>query len=195
MERKVTSVLLAGVGGQGTLLASQILSQVMVESGYDVKVSEVHGMSQRGGDVQSQVRFGEKVYSPVIPEGGADYVVAFELLEAVRCLKWLSPGGRLIVNIQRILPLPVLMGKQEYPSGIEKSLKKNYPDATVVDAVEMARQAGHPKAVNLVLLGLLAQKLPVTLATWKKVIKKRVPPKTAEINLRAFDLGMKAANS
>jgi len=131
VEPKVTSVLLAGVGGQGTLLASQILSQVMVESGHDVKVSEIHGMSQRGGDVQSQVRFGEKVYSPIIPEGGADLVVAFELLEAVRSLKWLSPGGTLIVNKQEIFPLPVLMGKQAYPSGIEKSLQKDYPDAIV----------------------------------------------------------------
>lgn len=195
MGNKATNILLAGVGGQGTILASAILSQVLVEAGYDVKVSEVHGMSQRGGDVQSQVRFGPMVYSPLIPEGEADFVVAFELLEAARTLKWLSPKGMLIVNEQKILPLPVLTGRQEYPSGIKEALARLYPDVVFVDGVGLAQEAGQAKAVNLVLLGVLARRLPVAAGMWKRVIKQRVPPETVEVNLKAFELGQKAANS
>ncbi len=185
-----TSIMIVGVGGQGTLLASRILGNVAIKSGFDVKVSEVHGMSQRGGSVVTYVRYGkEPVYSPVIGEGGADIIMAFEELEAYRSLPFLKKGGVLLVNSQCIDPMPVIMGKEKSPENIIEKIEKKGVRLTAVNALRLAEKAGSVKAVNVVLIGLLAKNTDIKKEVWEEVIKETVPEKFLDINLKAFGLG------
>jgi indolepyruvate ferredoxin oxidoreductase beta subunit len=185
MPEKTTNVFIAGVGGQGILLASEILSDLALSQGLDVKKSEVHGMAQRGGSVVSHVRFGEKVYSPVIGEGEADLLVSFEKMEALRWVHYLGPEGNVVVNDQEIVP----SGMERYPEGIGDELSKRAPDAHLLDALALAKVAGNARAVNTVMLGAFSNYLDFTEDAWKATIEGRVPPKTVEVNLRAFALG------
>jgi len=182
------NIMIVGVGGQGTLLASRILGNAVIEEGYDVKVSEVHGMSQRGGSVVTYVKYGDKVYSPVIDEGEADIILAFELLEAYRALPYLKKGGKMIVNSQQIDPMPVIIGAAKYPEDIAGKLTA-VADVTVVDALAKAEEAGNFKAVNVVLIGVLAKNSEIPYENWVETIKKTVPAKFLDVNLKAFDLG------
>ncbi len=185
---KTTSIMIVGVGGQGTLLASKLLGNVLLSQGYDVKVSEVHGMSQRGGSVVTYVRFGEKVYSPVVDLGEADYILSFELLESARWIGYLKKGGRLITNTHRTPPMPVITGAAEYPSNIEARLRE-LADVTALEAMPLAEQAGSAKAVNVVLVGVLSRSMDIPEENWLRAIEETVPPKFAELNRRAFLLG------
>jgi indolepyruvate ferredoxin oxidoreductase beta subunit len=186
----VTSVVLAGVGGQGTILAGDVLARVAVAEGHDVKLSEVHGMAQRGGSVDTVVRFGDCVYSPVLDSGTADHLIAFEIIEAARALRFLRPGGHLIVNKRMVAPLPVLIGDLPEPSGLEVALSSE--GAIFLDAEALACEAGSPRSANIVLLGAASYALPFSAETWQRVIEGRVPPKTVEGNLQAFRLGLEA---
>lgn len=182
------NIMIVGVGGQGTLLASRILGNAVIRMGYDVKVSEVHGMSQRGGSVVTYVKYGEKVYSPVIDNGEADIVLAFELLEAYRALPALKVGGQLIVNDQRINPMPVITGAAQYPENILEKLSSKV-NTTAVDALALATEAGSIKAVNVVLIGVMAKNTDIPYDVWVETIRTTVPPKFLDINLKAFELG------
>ena len=184
----VKNVMIVGVGGQGTLLASRILGNAVIDEGFDVKVSEVHGMSQRGGSVVTYVKFGDKVYSPVIDKGEADIILAFEQLEAYRALPWLKKGGRIIVNEQKINPMPVITGAANYPENIIEKLKEMC-SVTSLDALELAKEAGSIKTVNVVLIGVLAKSTDIPYESWVKTLLKTVPEKFAEMNLKAFELG------
>ena len=186
---KQTSIMIVGVGGQGTLLASRLLGAVMLSQGYDVKVSEVHGMSQRGGSVVTYVKFGERIASPIIDVGEADFILAFEQLEAARWLPYLKPGGRLIVNTQRIDPMPVVTGAAEYPQGIVEALCAAGVNVQAVDALAIAQQTGSAKAVNVVLLGALAKGMDLPKEVWLEAVRGTVKPQFAEMNLKAFELG------
>lgn len=188
----VTSVLFVGVGGQGTILASKILTIGLIEHGYDVKMSEVHGMSQRGGSVSTQVRFGKKVYSPIIGEDSADILVSFEEMEAARYARFLKKGGKMVVNKTQIPSLPVLSGACQYPQGIIAELKKHVP-VWDLDATKIATDLGNPKSANVVLLGALIEALGLHDIDWKSIIAKTVKPAFVDINLKAFDAGMAAA--
>ena len=182
------NIMIVGVGGQGTLLASRILGNTVINEGYDVKVSEVHGMSQRGGSVITYVKYGDKVYSPIVDKGEADIILAFELLEAYRALPYLKKGSKIIVNDQKIDPMPVISGIAKYPENITQKL----PDATVVDALSLAKEAGNIKAVNVVLIGVMAKSTDIPYENWVETIKTTVPPKFLEVNLKAFELGYNA---
>ncbi|HIS70182.1 MAG TPA: indolepyruvate oxidoreductase subunit beta [Candidatus Gallacutalibacter stercoravium] len=188
-QNNVKSVLIVGVGGQGTLLASRLLGGAMVRAGYDVKVSEVHGMSQRGGSVVTYVRYGDKVYSPIIEQGGADTVLAFEQLEAARFLPWLKPQGTMIVNTQQIDPMPVITGNAAYPDGLLEQMEGKGVHVVAADALALAEQAGSSKAVNVVLIGLMARRLELSYEEWIDTIRETVPPKFIDMNIKAFDLG------
>lgn len=185
----VTSIMIVGVGGQGTLLASRILGAALTEKGYDVKVSEVHGMSQRGGSVVTYVRYGDKVASPVVERGEADIILAFEQLEAARWLSYLKPDGRIIVNTQKIDPMPVVTGDAEYPEGVLDALKASGARVVCVDALAAAVEAGSAKAVNVVLVGAMARFTTVSADEWRQAVASTVPEKFLEMNLRAFDAG------
>ncbi len=182
------NIMIVGVGGQGTLLASRILGNAVINEGYDVKVSEVHGMSQRGGSVVTYVKYGEKVYSPIIDKGEADIILAFERLEALRALPYLKKGGKIILNDRAIAPMPVITGAATYPEGIVETLSSK-ADTIAIDALDLSIKAGSPKAVNVVLIGLLAKSTNISYENWVKVIKETVPQKFLELNLKAFDLG------
>ena len=183
-------IMIVGVGGQGTLLASRILGNVLMAAGYDVKVSEVHGMSQRGGSVVTYVRYGSKVYSPIIDKGEADCILAFERLEAARWLPWLREGGRMIVNDQRISPMPVITGAMAYPEDILTKLKAKGADIISVDALALAEQAGNSKSVNVVLMGLLSRLMSdISDELWQNALVAEVKPKFLDLNRKAFDLG------
>lgn len=184
------SILFVGVGGQGIILASKILTEGLVKFGYDVKMSEVHGMAQRGGSVTTQVRFGEKVYSPLIGLGEADVLVAFEKVEAARWLQYLKPGGSFIVNEYEIYSVPVLIGAEEYPEGIMESLKKTVPNTVAIDAAGTAEGIGNIKAQNIVLLGALIKALGLTALDWDQVIRENVPEKYFDLNVKAFHAAM-----
>jgi indolepyruvate ferredoxin oxidoreductase beta subunit len=186
----VTTVMLVGVGGQGTILASDVLAKVAAAAGLDVKLAEVHGMSQRGGSVDTVVRFGTKVFSPVVDPGTADHLIAFELIEAARWLHFLKPSGRLVTNTRMIAPLPVLIGDSPIPTGIEAAL--DYEGAVFIDAEELACEAGSSRSANVVLLGAMSVGLPFPVELWREVLGARVPPKTVEANLAAFELGRRA---
>ena len=188
---KTTNIMIVGVGGQGTLLASRILGNAVIRMGYDVKVSEVHGMSQRGGSVVTYVKYGEKVHSPIIDNGEADIVLAFELLEAYRALPALKLGGRLIVNNQRINPMPVITGAAQYPESIIEKLSEKV-DTTAVDALALANEAGSFKATNVVLIGVMAKSTNIPYEVWIDTIKTTVPAKFLDINIKAFELGYSA---
>ena len=192
-DRATVDMLLSGVGGQGVVLASYVLSQVAMAEGYDVKQSEVHGMSQRGGSVTSHFRFGEKVWSPLVTPGAADILLAFESLEALRYIHWLRPGGLLVYNAMQINPSPVAAGLATYPANIDAQIKAAWPNVRPVDANGLAQQAGTVKAANVVMLGAVSGALPFKAETWESVIRRVVPPKTVDVNLEAFRLGAVAA--
>ncbi len=183
-----TSIMIVGVGGQGTLLASKVLGQALVSLDYDVKVSEVHGMSQRGGSVVTYVRYGSEVHSPIVDLGEADYMLAFEPLEAARYLPWLKNTGVIITNTRETMPMPVITGAATYPENIVEKLSQR---ASVIslDAMKLALEAGNPKAVNMVLMGVLASRMDLPEETWQAALEKQVPPKFLELNRRAFALG------
>lgn len=182
------NIMIVGVGGQGTLLASRILGNTVINEGYDVKVSEVHGMSQRGGSVVTYVKYGEKVFSPIIDRGEADIILAFEMLEAYRALPYLKKGGKMIVNNQSMDPMPVIIGAMEYPENIKEKLE-NKVDLVTVDALKYAKEAGNIKAVNVVLIGVMAKSTDIPYENWVETIKTTVPPKFLDVNLKAFELG------
>lgn len=192
MSRQDTkSILLVGVGGQGTILASKILSEGLLRSGYDVKMSEIHGMSQRGGSVSTHVRFGEKVHSPVIDEGQADILVAFEKAEAVRWLPFLKPGGVLLVNDYEIHPLTVLTGSATYPGDIADQLRASVPDCKIFSAAQIASDLGNIKAQNIVLLGALVAAMHLESVDWKSVFKELIRENLLKLNEEAFAAGLK----
>ena len=182
------NIMIVGVGGQGTLLASRILGNVVISKGYDVKVSEVHGMSQRGGSVVTYVKYGDKVYSPVIDKGEADVILAFEMLEAYRAMPFLKDGGKIIVNTQQINPMPVITGAASYPEDIANKMSEKV-SLIPVDAAKSALEAGNIKAVNVVLIGVLAKTSEIPYEDWVETIKTTVPEKFLDVNLKAFDLG------
>ena len=186
------NVMIVGVGGQGSLLASKLLGRLLLTKGYDIKVSEVHGMSQRGGSVVTYVRFGDKVYSPVIDKGEADYIVSFELLEAARWTEYLRPEGKLVTNIQQINPMPVIIGAAEYPADLIGKMRAEGIQVDAFDALTLAEQAGSSKAVNIVLMGHLSRNFDFTLEEWMEAIEKSVPAKFLELNKKAFMLGREA---
>ena len=187
METK--NIMIGGVGGQGTLLASKLLGRMLLGRGCDVKVSEVHGMSQRGGSVVTYVRYGDKVCSPIIDKGQADVILSFELLEAARWTEYLKPGGRIVTNTQQVNPMPVITGAAEYPQGLEESMRALGIDLDAIDALSLAEEAGSSKAVNIVLLGRLSKWFDFTEEDWLEAIAQSVPPKFLELNKRAFALG------
>lgn len=184
----VKNIMIVGVGGQGTLLTSRILGGLAILGGYDVKLSEVHGMAQRGGSVVTFVRYGEKVAEPIVEEGQADVLIAFERLEALRYAHFLKPDGALIVNDWRIDPMPVVIGAAEYPEEILSNLEKEYKVYSV-NATEEAKKLGNARTFNLIVLGVAAQHMDFTKEQWYEVIENTVPPKTIEINKKAFDVG------
>lgn len=183
------SVIIVGVGGQGTLLASRILGNAMMNEGYDVKVSEVHGMSQRGGSVVTYVRWGKEVASPVIETGEADVVLAFEQLEAARFLPYLKLGGTMVTNTQCISPMPVVTGAAQYPRELLTEMEKLGVNLFAVDALSLAEQAGSVKAVNVVLLGAMAKQMDVEKEIWLRAVENSVPERFLELNRKAFELG------
>ena len=187
METK--NIMIVGVGGQGSLLASKLLGQLLLGKGYDIKVSEVHGMSQRGGSVVTYVRYGDKVFSPVIDKGQADIIISFELLEAARWTEYLKPGGKLIANTQQINPMPVIIGAAQYPENLVEKMRDAGIDLDAMDALSLAEQAGTAKAVNLVLLGRLSRYFDFAQDEWMAAIEKGVPAKFLEVNKKAFTLG------
>jgi indolepyruvate ferredoxin oxidoreductase beta subunit len=183
------SIMICGVGGQGTLLASKLLGRILVDEGYDVKVSELHGMSQRGGSVVTYVRYGDRVFSPVIESGEADFIVSFEKLEAGRWAHCLKRGGLIIANTQQIDPMPVTSGAAVYPADILDVLSAEGVRVDAFDALSPALEAGSAKAVNIVLMGRLARYLGLPADKWYGAIRSTVAPKFVEMNLRAFGLG------
>lgn len=192
MTDKVTNVIIVGVGGQGTLLSSRILAQAALLAGSDVKMSEVHGMAQRGGSVVTQVRFGPRVYSPLIRLGEADVVLAFEKLEALRLMPYLRRGGRLIVNDLAINPLPVLIKAAAYPHQEAAAISRQVENSVLINATVMAEQLGEPRAANLVLLGALAGYLDLPEEVWPEAIAGVIPPRLQEVNRQAFAAGRAA---
>lgn len=190
METK--SIMIVGVGGQGTLLASRILGSVFLAQGYDVKVSEVHGMSQRGGSVVTYVKYGDKVYSPVVEKGEADVIISFEQLESARWLPYLKKGGKLVTSDQMLDPMPVITGMAVYPENIIGKIKDMGVEVTSVDALDLAEQAGTAKAANVVLMGVVSKKLPFEESVWQAALEQCVPAKFLELNKKAFELGREA---
>ena len=189
----VTNIMIVGVGGQGSLLASKILGRAAMDKGYDVKVSEVHGMSQRGGSVVTYVRFGDKVNSPIIDKGEADYIISFELLEAARYVEFLKPGGQIVTNSQQIDPMPVIAGSAEYPQGLIGKMEESGAKVCAIDALSIAEQAGNSKATNIVLMGVFSKFIEdISADEWEKAVEACVPPKFLELNKKAFEMGLKA---
>ena len=191
---RVTNIFLSGVGGQGTILASNILGEVFLKAGYDVKKSEVHGMAQRGGDVTTHFRFGKKVYSPLIKYGDVDFLISFELLEALRYVNWVKPEGKIIINKQAILPPAVSLGQMEYPGDIEKTFKKYFKDhAWIINGQEIARKLGNIQAANVVLIGAFSNFFPeFKEEQWTGAIQALLATKLHELNIKAFYEGRKA---
>lgn len=190
METK--NIIIVGVGGQGSLLASKILGDLFLTKGYDVKVSEVHGMSQRGGSVITYVRFGDKVASPVVDEGEADFIVSFEILETARWLSYLKKDGQIVTNLQEIEPMPVITGAAVYPENLAEKIKAKGVKVDALDCLDLAKQAGSAKAVNIVLLGRLSHYFDIDEKLWEEIIEKNVPKKFLELNKKAFQLGKNA---
>ena len=189
MSDKVTNIVLVGVGGQGILLAAEILSETFMLAGFDVKKSEIHGMSQRGGSVVSHVRYGKEVFSPMVPEGDGDILFGFELMESYRHLSLLKPGGTVVVNDLCIAPPSVLIGQDEYPAGMALKIQEICPDCLLVDGQNLAIQAGNARAANTVLLGAVSKRLDIDEKYWIEAIEKMVPKKALEVNLKAFQMG------
>ena len=186
---ETTSILIAGVGGQGTLLTAKVLGRLLTSEGYDVKISEIHGMAQRGGSVVTHVRYGSKVYSPIVEEAGADIIIGFEKMEALRWAHYLKPGGKMIVNDQKILPMPVISGTAAYPDDILKQLKEICSDLYVLDAVTIAGKIGNTKVFNVVVLGVLSRFMNIKMDSWTSAMQKTVPQRFLDLNLKAFELG------
>lgn len=186
---KTKNIMIVGVGGQGTLLASKLLGRLLLTKGYDVKVSEVHGMSQRGGSVVTYVRYGEKVYSPVVDKGEADFIISFEMLEAARWVEYLKKGGTIVTNTQQINPMPVITGAAKYPENLSTKIAEKGINIEAFDALSLAEEAGTSKAVNLVLLGRISKYFDFTDEEWMDAIQKSVPAKFLELNKKAFSLG------
>lgn len=189
MSDKVTNLLLVGVGGQGILLASEILSETFMLAGFDVKKSEIHGMSQRGGSVVSHVRYGREVFSPIVPEGEGDILFGFELMETCRYLPLLKSGGTVVANDLRIPPPSVLMGKESYPEGLADRIASEFPDFLLVDGQKLALEAGNPRTANTALLGAVSRRLDVAEEYWLQALERMVPRKALEVNRKAFLLG------
>ncbi len=189
MSDQVTNILLVGVGGQGILLASEILSETFMLAGFDVKKSEIHGMSQRGGSVVSHVRYGKEVFSPIVPEGEGDILFGFELMETCRSLPLLKKGGKVVVNDLCIAPPSVLMGQEPYPEGLVDRIRAGFPDVLLVDGQQLATEAGNPRAANTVLLGAVSKRLDIAEEFWLAALEKMVPKKAFAVNLKAFLLG------
>lgn len=183
------TILLVGVGGQGTILISRILSEGLMALGYDVKMSEIHGMSQRGGSVTTQIKYGDKVFAPNIGEGEADMIISFEKAEALRALPFLKEGGAIITDDREIFPMPVLTGAAPYPHDAIEAIKKLVPKVTVIKAAETAERLGSIRAQNIVLLGALVKALGLSGVDWKELVKKHVPAKAVEMNLQAYEAG------
>lgn len=188
---QVKNILLVGVGGQGTILASKILSEGLVQSGYDVKMSEIHGMSQRGGNVSTQIRFGEKVFSPIVGKGEADIIVAFEKMEALRWIEYLKPHGKMVINDFEIPSVPILMGIAKYPEQILEDLSAK-AQISVFKAGEIASEIGNSKGMNVVLLGALIKAMNLEDIQWDEIIKANVKPTFVDMNLEAIRRGMEA---
>lgn len=186
---KTKNIMIVGVGGQGSLLASKLLGRLLLTKGYDIKVSEVHGMSQRGGSVVTYVRFGDKVYSPIIDRGEADFIVSFELLEAARWTEYLAPGGTIVTNTQEVNPMPVITGAARYPDDLPEKMKAAGFQVCAFDALTLAEEAGSSKAVNIVLMGRLSRFFDFPEEEWLKAIRDSVPEKFAAMNEKAFLLG------
>jgi indolepyruvate ferredoxin oxidoreductase, beta subunit len=189
MTRQITNILLVGVGGQGILLASEILSEAAMLAGFDVKKSEIHGMSQRGGSVVSHVRFGTEVFSPIIPEGEGDILFGFELMETCRSLPLIRPDGTVVANDLQISPPAVLMGQESYPAGLVERIRNLFPDFLLVDGQKLAGDAGNARAANTVLLGAISRRLAIAEEYWMMALEKMVPPKALEINKKTFLIG------
>ena len=189
MKNHVTSILCSGVGGQGIILASDIMAEVFFEAGYDVKKSDVHGMAQRGGSVISHIRFGKKVYSPLIKQGDADILFAFELLEGLRCLNFIKPGGKIVINELQINPPVVNLGEMEYPKEVEKIIGSKFSNFYLVKATELAEKAGDIRSVNVVMLGALSKLLEMDEELWVKNIFSHLPPRVHDLNRKAFQMG------
>ena len=187
------SVMIVGVGGQGSLLASRLLGNVILAKGYDVKVSEVHGMSQRGGSVVTYVKYGEKVFSPVIEKGEADVIISFEQFEAARWLPYLKKGGKIITSVQKLDPMPVITGAASYPEDLVEKMCAKGIDVTAVDALSLAEEAGNAKASNVVLMGVVSTKTDFEDEIWQQALEQCVPPKFLDLNKKAFELGKNAA--
>lgn len=185
----VKNIMIVGVGGQGALLASKTLGQVLLDAGYDVKVSEVHGMSQRGGSVVTYVRYGEKVFSPIVDKGEADFIVSFELLEAARYTEYLKADGQIVVNTQKIDPMPVITGAAEYPENLSEKMSSAGFKVDSLDCLSLAEEAGTSKAVNIVLMGRLSLYMDFPVEAWMSAIEKLVKPQFLEVNKKAFLLG------
>lgn len=182
------NIMIVGVGGQGTLLTSRILGGIATMAGYDVKISEVHGMAQRGGSVVTYVRYGEKVAEPIVEEGTADVLIAFERLEALRYAHFLKKDGVIICNNQRIDPMPVAIGKAEYPDNIIENLEKKHKVVSL-NAMEEAKKLGNTRVFNTIIIGVAAKHMSFEKEKWEEVIRNTVPPKTVDINIKAFDTG------
>jgi indolepyruvate ferredoxin oxidoreductase, beta subunit len=189
VKAAITNILLVGVGGQGILLASEILSETFMLAGFDVKKSEIHGMSQRGGSVVSHVRYGREVFSPIVPEGEGDILFGFELLETCRYLSLLKKGATVIANDLCIPPPSVLSGKEAYPEGLTKKIGSLFPDFLLVDGLKLATEAGNPRAANTALLGAVSRRLDIPEEFWMEAMAKMVPPKAIEVNRKAFLAG------
>ena len=183
------NVMIVGVGGQGSLLASRVLGRLLIDVDYDVKVSEVHGMSQRGGSVVTYVRYGDKVYSPIVDRGEADFIVSFELLEAARNLPYLKKGGQIVTNIQQIDPMPVITGAAKYPEDLVEKMRAKGAKVDAMDCLSLAKEAGSVKAVNMVLMGRLSHYFGQPEEAWMKALAATVPEKFIEMNKKAFSLG------
>ena len=191
METK--NIMIVGVGGQGSLLASKILGHLLLSQGFDVKVSEVHGMSQRGGSVVTYVRYGDKVYSPVIDKGEADYIVSFEILEAARWLEYLNADGQIVTNTQQIDPMPVITGAAAYPENLAQKIRDKGIKIDAIDCLSIAKEAGSAKAVNIVLLGRLSHYFDIPEEAWMASLEANVPAKFLEMNKKAFEMGKHSA--
>nr|WP_092070502.1 indolepyruvate oxidoreductase subunit beta [Dendrosporobacter quercicolus]NSL48275.1 indolepyruvate oxidoreductase subunit beta [Dendrosporobacter quercicolus DSM 1736]SDM11473.1 indolepyruvate ferredoxin oxidoreductase beta subunit [Dendrosporobacter quercicolus] len=185
----VKSIFLAGVGGQGTILASKILTQGLLSNGFDVKMSEIHGMSQRGGSVSAQVRYGRKVYSPIISEGEADILVSFEEMETYRWLRFLKPQGKVILNDYRLLSAPILSGQSDYPEGLKEEIRQK-TDAVIINAADIALQMGVPKAMNIIMLGASIKAVGLDSIDWARMISENVRPQFLDSSLAALRKGM-----
>ena len=187
------NIMIVGVGGQGTLLASRILGNLLLTQGFDVKVSEVHGMGQRGGSVVTYVKYGEKVHSPIIDKGEADYIISFELLEAARYVQFLKPGGQIVTNSQQIDPMPVIAGTAEYPSELISKMEAAGAKVDAIDALPIAEQAGNAQATNIVLMGVFSKYIKeISKEEWIKAVEASVPAKFLELNMKAFEMGLAA---